>query len=397
MIPPTYAYYRGVFQHCPMPFAFVDLDLFDQNIEAILARAKGRKICIASKSIRCVALIRRILAASPAFHSIMAYSAREAVFLAEQGLDNILVAYPVWGEADTSNVCEALRSGKHITLMVDDPEHAMLLDRLGAEAGVILPVCMDIDMSGRYPGIFFGVHRSPISAPEQALALWETIRTCPHLRLDGIMGYEAQIAGLPDRAPHQFLKNMLIHGLKRKSRAEVLARRAAIVHALRRAGAELRFVNGGGTGSIETTVQEDVITEVTVGSGFYSPALFDHYEQFKHLPAAGYAIEIVRRPAPDIYTCHGGGYTASGAAGPDKLPRAYLPAGARLILQEGAGEVQTPVRYAGPETLSLGDPVFMRHAKAGELCERFNSLLLVSGGKVVEEALTYRGQGKCFL
>ncbi len=397
MIPPTYAYYKHAFQHSPMPFAFVDLDVFDQNIQAILERAKGRKICIASKSIRCVALIQRILAASPAFHSIMAYSAREAVFLTEQGLDNILVAYPVLGEADSAKVCDALKAGKQITLMVDAPEHVTYLEHLGADAEVILPICMDIDMSGRYPGIFFGVRRSPITTPEQALALWETIRACSHLRLDGIMGYEAQIAGLQDHPPHQFFKNRLIHLLKRKSRAEVIARRAAIVHALRRAGAELRFVNGGGTGSVETTIQEDVITEVTVGSGFYSPALFDHYEQFKHLPAAGYAIEIVRRPAPDIYTCQGGGYVASGAAGPDKLPSPYLPAGARLIPQEGAGEVQTPLVYEGNEPLSLGDPIFLRHAKAGELCERFNALLLLSNGHVVDAVLTYRGQGKCFL
>ncbi|HNR30510.1 MAG TPA: amino acid deaminase/aldolase, partial [Candidatus Hydrogenedentes bacterium] len=88
---------------------------------------------------------------------------------------------------------------------------------------------------------------------------------------------------------------------------------------------------------------------------------------------------------------------ASGAAAPDKLPQPYLPEGARLIVQEGAGEVQTPVRYDGPEKLGLGDPVFMRHAKAGELCERFNTLLLVSRGRIIEETPTYRGQGWCFL
>lgn len=148
---------------------------------------------------------------------------------------------------------------------------------------------------------------------------------------------------------------------------------------------------------METTVQEDVVTEVTVGSGFYSPTLFDHYTRFRHEPAAGFAIEVVRRPAPEIYTCQGGGYIASGAAGPDKLPQPWLPEGARLTTNEGAGEVQTPVIYEGSVSLNLGSPIFMRHSKAGELCERFRTLLLVSEGKVVDEVNTYRGDGQCFL
>jgi D-serine deaminase-like pyridoxal phosphate-dependent protein len=139
------------------------------------------------------------------------------------------------------------------------------------------------------------------------------------------------------------------------------------------------------------------VTEITVGSAFYSPTLFDSYRDFRYLPAAGFAIEIVRRPRGDLYTCLGGGYVASGVAGPDRLPHPYLPMGAHLLALEGAGEVQTPVRYTGGEELSLGDPIFLRHAKAGELCERFTHLLLVADGTVVDVATTYRGDGQCFL
>ncbi|MBI3735552.1 amino acid deaminase/aldolase, partial [Candidatus Sumerlaeota bacterium] len=91
------------------------------------------------------------------------------------------------------------------------------------------------------------------------------------------------------------------------------------------------------------------------------------------------------------------GYIASGAAGKDKLPYPYLPAGSELLPLEGAGEVQTPIAYRGPEKLEIGDPIFMRHSKAGELCERFKSLLLVSAGKIVDEVPTYRGEGECFV
>jgi D-serine deaminase-like pyridoxal phosphate-dependent protein len=148
---------------------------------------------------------------------------------------------------------------------------------------------------------------------------------------------------------------------------------------------------------LETASREEVVTEVTAGSSFYASGLFDGYKDFKHLPAAGFAVEVTRKPADNIYTCSGGGYIASGAAGADKLPRVWFPAGGRLLAHEGAGEVQTPVRFDAPVKLDVGDAIIMRHAKSGELCERFNTLLLVSGGRVVDEVPTYRGEGKCFL
>jgi len=392
-----YQRYKNAIAGRLLPLAFVDLDRFDRNVADVLARAGKMPICVASKSVRCAALLKRIQAASTQFHAFMGYSAREAVYLCEQGLDNILVAYPVWSEARHSGLCDQLRAGKRITLMVDSVDQIAYLNALGAERGCVIPLCIDLDMSSSFPGIHFGVRRSPIQTPEQAVALWNAARTLGNVRLDGLMGYEAQIAGVQDQVPGKMLKNFVVSTLKKRSLREVVARRAAVVKALQAAGCTLRFVNGGGTGSVESTIQEEVVTEVTVGSGFYCPTLFDHYGNFKHQPAAGFAIEVVRKPTAGIYTCHGGGYIASGPAGTDRLPRPYLPQGATLLPLEGAGEVQTPVVYDGPVSLGLGDPVFFRHSKAGELCERFKTLLLISGGAVVDEVPTYRGDGQCFL
>ena len=392
-----YTYHKTVFEGRMKPFAFVDLECFDANVAAIHQRAGKMPICVASKSIRCVPLIQRIQAHSPQFHSIMAFCVREAVYLASHGLDNILVAYPVISEVESSGLCYTLQSGTTITLMVDAIEHIQHLEAIGKEANVTIPVCIDVDMSTDYPGIHFGVRRSCITAPEHALTVWQAIQQSPHVHLRGVMGYEAQIAGVQDRAPGKGLENAIIRFLKKRSIPELRARRAAVVKALQEAGATLDFVNGGGTGSIESTIEEEVVTEVTAGSGFYSPTLFDHYDQFKHQPAAGFALEIVRQPLNNTYTCHGGGYIASGPPAWDRVPKPTLPKGATLLKMEGAGEVQTPIEYDGPEKLSVGDPVFFRHSKAGELCERFKTLLLVSEGKVVDEVNTYRGDGQCFL
>jgi D-serine deaminase-like pyridoxal phosphate-dependent protein len=395
--PPDYAYYRDLFRGRAMPFAFVDLDLFDLNAATIAGRAGGKSVRIASKSLRCVTLLERVLARGAPFAGVLAYDADEAVHLCGRGLDDLVVAYPVWDEGRIRRVGERVRAGKRLALMVDSPEHAVRLGSIARSMDVILPVCLDLDMSSRWPGLHFGVRRSPIGGVAGALAVVEAVEGQKHLRLDGLMGYEAQIAGLPDRSAGAPLRSAAVRVLKRRSIREVAERRAAVVAAIQGRGHRLRFVNGGGTGSLESTRQEACVTEVTAGSGFYAPGLFDGYRLFRHRPAAGFAIEITRRPSPGVYTCHGGGYVASGAAGRDKLPSPYLPPGCALLANEGAGEVQTPIAYRGPEHLSLGDPILLRHAKAGELCERFPSLVLVSRGAVVGEAPTYRGEGWCFL
>ena len=392
-----YTYYKDVFAGHRMPFAYLDLDLLDQNIQQIAARAGGKRIRLASKSLRCTWVIRYILAANPCFQGIMCYSAREAVYLASLGLQDLLIGYPAYHSEDIAAVAQATTNGASITLMIDSVDHVEQIERVAQRYGVRLPLCLDMDMSVNFPGLHFGVWRSPLHTAEQAAPIIRHITRSSHVQLDGIMGYEAQIAGVGDNVPGQTLKNTLIRQLKQRSIREIAQRRSALLALIESSGIQLRFVNGGGTGSILTTREEPGVTEITVGSGFYSPVLFDYYKDFRYQPAAGFAIEIVRQPQASLYTCLGGGYIASGSAGPEKLPQPYLPHGAKLEALEGAGEVQTPIRYSGLSSLHIGDPIFMRHSKAGELCERFTHLLLVRNGRIEDEITTYRGDGQCFI
>lgn len=393
-----YRYYQNALGSLPKPLAFVDLDMLQENMQQILNRAQGKQVRIASKSIRCTDVLRLILKYDGQFQGIMCYNALEALYLSEQGFDDLLLGYPVANAGHIAAIAEQVRQGRSITLMVDCETHIEQAETAAAAAGARLPLCVDIDLSIDVPGLHFGVWRSPLRTTQAALRIIERIARSKHVVLDGVMGYEAQVAGVGDQLPGQTLKSAVVRLLKRRSIREAAARRAELVDAIARFGLPpLRFVNGGGTGSLHTTGLEPAVTEVTAGSGFYAPGLFDHYRDFRFQPAAGYAIEIVRQPRHDLFTCAGGGYIASGAAGSDKLPRPYLPAGARLLSLEGAGEVQTPIRYAGPEPLGIGDPILMRHSKAGELCERFPRLYYISEGHVVGEATTYRGDGQCFL
>jgi D-serine deaminase-like pyridoxal phosphate-dependent protein len=145
------------------------------------------------------------------------------------------------------------------------------------------------------------------------------------------------------------------------SAREVQERRAAIITALSEV-ARLEFVNGGGTGSIDTTASEWAVTEIGAGSGFYAPVQLDHFRSFRPRPGAMFALPVTRSSeiAVDV---------------------------------EGA---ERALPRARPDRLALGDRVYFRDLRAGRLCERFDRLFLVTGTTIRDEVPTYRGGGKSF-
>jgi len=391
----AYDAYRGLFADSELPLAFVDRDAIDRNIQSVLERAEGTPVRIASKSIRCRHVMEYVLD-HDSFRGIMCYHGHEAAFLAEHGFNDLLVAYPVWQESELRAVCDAIADGATVTLMVDSPAHVEQAATVAREEGVEIPLCLDVDMSTEHLGVFFGVRRSGVRTPGEARPVAAAVEAHDSVRLTSVMGYEAQIAGLPDRSPgNSAVVNAVIRVLKSRSKSRIADRRSLVVDALETRGHDIAFVNGGGTGSVEYTVQDPAVTEVTVGSGFYVPRQFDYYDHFDPEPAAGFAIEVTRQPADGIYTCRGGGYVASGPPGEDRIPTVHLPEEASLTDTEAAGEVQTPVEYDGD--LALGDPVVLRHGKAGELCRNFTELAVVANAEIVELVPTYRGDGQCFM
>ena len=395
--PLGYADVKRMLRGQSLPCAILDLDLLEWNARDMLRRSAGRPIRLGTKSIRSVDVLRRTMALSPEFAGLLCYTAREAAWLASLGFDDLVVAYPTVDHEDVAAALDANAGGAQVVLMVDDVAQVAILGAAANARGVVLPVSIDIDMSTRFPSLYFGSQRSPIRSTDAALALAREISRYQHLRLDGIMGYEGQIAGLPDNVPGAAVKNAIVRFLKRRSLADIAARRGDARHGLEKAGFMLRFVNGGGSGSIGSTILDPAVTDVAAGSGLYGSALFDGFRSFSPAPALTFALQIVRRPQRGIYTCLGGGYVASGHGNPDRLPQPFLPRGAKLLSSEGAGEVQTPVVYDGAESLQIGDPIVFRHVKAGELGEHFKRMLLVRSGAIVGEATTYRGDGKCFL
>ncbi|HZB67176.1 MAG TPA: alanine racemase [Ornithinibacter sp.] len=369
----------------PAPLVAVDLDAFDANADDLVRRAGGLPVRVASKSVRCRALLDRVLG-NPGFAGVMAYAVPEALWLAREGVRDIFVAYPsvdvpALHEVATDDLLRA-----EVTVTIDSVEHVRWLrDVLGA--GVVgLGVAVDVDASLRLSRLHLGVRRSPTRSPAEALAV---VRAAAGVGLDvrGVMFYDAQVAGLPDAGPH-------VRAVKRRSVRHLEQRRAAVVDAVR-PEVDLRFVNAGGTGSLHLFGEDRVVTELAAGSGLYGPTLFDGYDDFRPQPAMAFALPVVRRPARGLVTAYGGGYVASGEPGWSRVP-SPVRRGLSLVRAEGTGEVQTPLRGDGADDLQLGERVWMRGAKAGELLERFTTVHLVSGGRLVDSVPSYRGEGRCF-
>lgn len=397
---------RAATAHLDPPLGVIDRGALAFNAADLVRRAGGVPIRVASKSIRVRGVLDAVLA-HPGFAGVLAYTLPEALWLADPGapgggIDDVVLGYPTTDRAALARLAADEQLAARVTLMIDDVAHLGLIDAVVAPgARPSIRIALELDASWRGPLGHLGVRRSPLHEPEQLAALARAVVERPGFTLVGVMAYEAQIAGLGDAPPGRPLRGALVRGIQRRSRTELADRRGRAVAAVRAiaeaAGTPLQFVNGGGTGSLESTAADVSVTELAAGSGLLGPHLFDTYRGFTPAPAASFALPVVRRPTDDIATLLGGGWIASGPPGADRLPQVVWPAGLRMLGTEGAGEVQTPLRGPAARTLRVGDRVWLRHTKAGELAEHLDAYVVVDGDRVTGELPTYRGEGKVFL
>lgn len=392
--------------HLDPPLGVIDRAAFAFNAADLVRRAGGVPIRVASKSIRVRGLLEAVLA-HPGFAGVLAYTLPEALWLADPsgaggGIDDVVLGYPTTDRAALARLATDEQLTARVTLMIDDVAHLDLIDSVTApSARPSIRIAIELDASWRGPLGHLGVRRSPLHEPEQLAALARTVTERHGFTLVGVMAYEAQIAGVGDAPPRRPVRGALVRGIQRRSRAELADRRGRAVAAVRAiaeaAGTPLQIVNGGGTGSLESTAADPSVTELAAGSGLMGPHLFDTYRGFTPAPAAAFALPVVRRPTDDIATLLGGGWIASGPPAADRLPQVAWPEGLRMLSAEAAGEVQTPLRGPAARTLHVGDRVWLRHSKAGELSEHLDAFHVVDGDRVTGDLPTYRGEGKAFL
>jgi len=389
---------KTLFRDVPKPFSFIDLDEIDRNIDHVLDHSQDKKIRIATKSIRNISVLKYLKSMlAHNYNGLMTFHIEESLYLLDNGFEHCLMGYPQKISKDQALRLKTFsKNNKKIVLMIDSIEQLQQLESLGEEIDFNFDICIDIDLSLKLPGLVFGVLRSPLRELGAFEKLFNYIKNSKRLKLNGIMGYEAQIAGVTDYSQKGFLFDCIISWLKRVSTKKIYSLRENVVNLAKSYFGELEFINGGGSGSLEMSCADKSIDEITVGSGFYCSHLFDKYKN-PFSPSCFYAVEVSRKNQDNVFTLHGGGYIASGSCDLLKHPEIYLPNSLVPSKNEMFGEVQSPVISKEKIKLELGDPVFLRHAKAGELMERFNKVYIIKEMKIIDTWSTYRGDGQCIL
>src|SRR3954471_1065672 len=157
---PAHASYETAFEGRDAPFAFVDLDAMWANSDEMLARAGGKPIRVASKSVRCRPLLGQIAARDERYRGLMTFTLRESLWL---GKPDMMLAYPT---TDGEGLGRMGEGGP--VLMVDSAEQLDLIERA---TNVPVRLCIEVDLS--YPlargRIKVGVERLPIRTPGQAV------------------------------------------------------------------------------------------------------------------------------------------------------------------------------------------------------------------------------------
>jgi D-serine deaminase-like pyridoxal phosphate-dependent protein len=396
-----YGLMRAALAGMKLPAIVVDLQAFDRNASALAAQVAatrpGLTLRLATKSFRVPELLRRALDSSPVYRGLMCYSADELAFLAGQGFDDLLLAYPTLQTSSLLALAACARE-KNVSVVVDSLEGVEALARAAKASAVKIGCVLELDVSrvGAWlPRL--GARRSPLRSASDLFGLLDKIDLHAELRFEGLMAYEGQVAGVQDRSPFKgFFMNFVTEWVRSLEARAVSNRRAEVLNSLGQRGYTAKIVNGGGSGSLSFVLSEPALTEIAVGSALLAPHLFSAYSNLDVEAALFVALECVRSSEPGWVTCAGGGYVASGAAGPDRLLVPVDPPGAAVSSLEGCGEVQTPLKLAGATKLAIGDLTFWRPAKAGEIAERFSSYLLWDGSEL-RETPTYRGLGACFL
>ncbi|MDB5465030.1 MAG: threonine aldolase family protein [Phenylobacterium sp.] len=226
----------------PTPAAVLDLDAFDRNVAKMAARAKAAGLALRphAKSHKCSAIAHRQIEAGAV--GICCAKLAEAEAMAAAGVAAILVTSPIAGAAQAERAARLAQDVADFRIVIDHPDGAA---ELGAAAQGPIQVLIDVDP---------GMGRTGVHDAAQAVEVARAIAAQSNLKLLGVQcygGHWQHMEGANARAA---------------AVADGMAYLSSVIAALRQAGADIRVVTGGGTGTFEADAAQGVLTEVQPGS-----------------------------------------------------------------------------------------------------------------------------------
>lgn len=389
---PYNAYFRSLNEELqrngPMrPVMVVDLDRIDHNLELLTTRLAemGKHYRIVEKSLPSMDLLRYVSqkSASQRFMSFhQPFLNHDARHMPDSDL---LLGKPL--PVKSAQLFYQRHRGpfepsRQLQWLIDTPERLEQYLQLAKGLGTRVQVNIEIDV---------GLHRGGVDSDEALIAILDRVAAHPeHLRFSGFMGYDAHVGmGVPEilGSPEELLdKAMAIYqgyvDLARKRYPELWH--------------DSLTLNTGGSPSYRLHQRESLSTEVSVGTALLKPSHYDIPTLAGHLPAAFIATPVlkaegpVRLPALDdksalfswwdvnqrqTYFVYGGYWRADYAA----------PQGLQFNALYGHSANQEIVNSSPATQLRVGDHVFLRPMISESVLLEFGDLLVLRGGKIVDQ------------
>jgi D-serine deaminase-like pyridoxal phosphate-dependent protein len=232
------------------PALVIDLDAFERNLRRLPEQIAGSPVKARphAKTHKCpvVALKQVELGAV----GVCVQKVSEAEAMVYGGVRDVLVTNEVVGRQKLRRLT-ALAQNARIGVCVDDVGQVHALNTAAGEAGVTLPVYVEVNMGGNRCGVEPG---------EPALELARHVVDAPHLAFAGLQAY------------HGSAQHLRGWDERRQAIAQAVDRAGRTRELLARHGIDCPTVTGAGTGSFEFEAASGVYTELQCGSYIFMDA-----------------------------------------------------------------------------------------------------------------------------
>ncbi len=224
------------------PAVVVDLDIMEENIRSLsdYCGRHGLGLRPHTKTHKIPAIAKMQIQSG--CHGITVAKVGEAEVMANAGLNNILVAYPVLGETKLERLARVAQSHR-ITVSLDSLQAAQGISEAAKKGDVLIYILIEYDM---------GMRRCGIQSVESFVQLAQQVERLPHVQFEGLMFYPGHIWDIPSE------QSPALSNLSQKVQE--------IVGAVRRSGLECKMVSGGSTPTAYNSHQVKGVTEIRPGT-----------------------------------------------------------------------------------------------------------------------------------
>ena len=341
------------------PCLVIDLDVVERNIGRLQAALDERGIRLRPhfKTHKLVPIARMQVEAGA--NGLTAGTLGEAEVLADAGIDDILVAYPVWASGPKADRLRRLHERVTLGVGVDSAEGARQLASAVRDTGQPLRVLIELDA---------GLHRTGVDGPEAAVTVAGAARDAG-LDVRGVFTHGGHAYRDPEAGPG--------------AADDEVAALTAAADALADAGFEIDTVSAGSTPTRLLAARSGV-TEIRAGTY----ALNDRQQLVLGSVtddelAAAVAATVVSRPGPGRFVIDAGAKAltkdrAEYLDGFGLLPAYPDAVIVRVFDYHGAVELRTD----GPGP-GLGDVVAVVPNHVCPVVDLFDDAVIVREGRVV--------------